>query len=345
MKVRIKTGKGLSGAVRYAMGPGKDPQTGHFLPKPADGSSRVVWTSGQGFGFEIDSAERVEVARRVMEFDALHQASKTKKCVKDCVHIVLSWERGETPTREDMIEACKSQLAAQGMANAKALFVSHDDEDYFHAHIVASKINPATGRAYDLAGSWRKASVWAEEYEREHGGVINTNRESANELRRAIRDRDVAGVLEAMTKRRPTFTLKEFDRAIGKEIHWKIGATAAEKFAANLDRAQFGNAVLSHASVVQLRDERDGVMRYTTRAVLEAEQHVLHAANGLAADRSHGLDERQRARDPRQHQIQRGFPRAGACLPACDRRRRAGDDRRPGRHRKELYPRGGARSL
>ena len=42
------------------------------------------------------------------------------------------------------------------MGNAMALFYSHHDEDYIHVHIVASKINPDTGRAYDLAGSWRK---------------------------------------------------------------------------------------------------------------------------------------------------------------------------------------------
>jgi hypothetical protein len=152
------------------------------------------------FGWKVESAADIDQARREMEFDALNQSSKTKKCVQDCVHIVLAWERGETPTREEMEEACKSHLKAQGMGNAKAIFVSHNDEDYFHVHIVASKINPATSRAYDMAGSWRKASLWAEEYEREHGGVVNVNRASANELRRAIRERDVEGVLEAMTK-------------------------------------------------------------------------------------------------------------------------------------------------
>jgi hypothetical protein len=197
MKVRIKIGKGVTGAVRYVMGPGHDPETGRFRAKPDDGSSRVAWVSGtDAFGWKVESAADIDQARREMEFDALNQRSKTKKCEQDCVHIVLAWERSETPTREEMEAACRSQLEAQGMGNAKAIFVGHNDEDYFHAHIVASKINPATGRAYDLAGSFRKASVWAEQYEREHGGVVNVNRESANELRRAIRERDIEGVLE-----------------------------------------------------------------------------------------------------------------------------------------------------
>ena len=35
------------------------------------------------------------------------------------------------------------------MGNAQALFFVHGDEDYPHVHIVASKLNPQTGFAYD----------------------------------------------------------------------------------------------------------------------------------------------------------------------------------------------------
>jgi hypothetical protein len=296
VKVRIKIGKGVTGCVRYVMGPGHDPKTGQFRKvADADAGDRVAWIGGTGFSYEIESKSDIDLARREMEFDALNQASKTKKCVNDCVHIVLAWERGETPTREEMEEAARSQLRAQGMGNAKAIWVAHSDEDYFHLHVVASKINPATGYAYDLLGSHRKAQDWALEYERAHGGVVNVNRESAAELRRAIRERDVEGFLEAMTKRNATLTVKQIERVLQKEIHWQIGATAEEKRSVNLLRAQFGNAILSHASVIRLRDERDGSLRYTTKTVKAAEQHVLHAANGLKTDTGHGLDEQQRA--------------------------------------------------
>ena len=88
-----------------------------------------------------------------MEFLALNQRSKTRKCEQDCVHLSLSWARGETPSREEMEKAAHEALDALGMKNAKALFVAHNDEDYSHVHIVASKINPGTGRAYDLAAA------------------------------------------------------------------------------------------------------------------------------------------------------------------------------------------------
>jgi Ti-type conjugative transfer relaxase TraA len=232
----------------------------------------------------------------MMEHAAQNQASKTRKCEQDCVHIELSWARGETPTPQEAMGATRSALAAQGMGNAMALVYSHSDEDYFHVHIVASKINPATRRAYDLAGSWRKGSEWAEQWERDHGGVINTRRETANELRRAIRERDAAGVLEAITRQRSTFTAAELQRAVNKEIFPKTGAAAGKKRSVELERAQFMNAILARPEVVQLAAEHGGpTVRYTTRTVLEAELHVLRAANGLKADTGHGVNEGQRA--------------------------------------------------
>jgi hypothetical protein len=117
--------------------------------------SRVPWFSGTGFGFNIQTREQAELARRIMEFDALNQKEQAQQ---DCMHLSLSWRPGEKPTREQMEEAARDALKTLGMGNAKALFVAHDDEDYAHVHIVASNINPATGYRYDLAASQRKLS-------------------------------------------------------------------------------------------------------------------------------------------------------------------------------------------
>src|SRR3954454_2443574 len=218
MNPRLNVGKGVTGAVRYVFGPGRDPKTGELKQAPADGQSRVDWIGGTGFGFDIRTEADADLARRVMEFDALHQTSRTRQCEQDCVHISLAWRPGEKPTREQMEAAAHGALAGLGMDNAKAIFVAHNDEDYAHVHIVASKINPDTGCAYDLAASWRKLSTWAEGYERENGGIINTRREVANELRTAIADRDASAVLDAMTKQRSTFTAKQLENALGKEL-------------------------------------------------------------------------------------------------------------------------------
>jgi Ti-type conjugative transfer relaxase TraA len=296
MNPRLNTGKGVSGAIRYVLGQGREAQTGALKPAAANDDSRVAWMSGTGFGFAIKNAADAELARRVMEFDSLNQGSRTRLCEKDCVHLSLAWRPGEAPTQAEMEEAARGALASLGMANAKALFVAHNDEDYAHVHIVASKINPATGRAYDLAASWRTLSTWAEGYEREHGGVVSARRQDMNELRQAIAERDAGAVLEALTKQRSTFTADQLDRALQKEMQVARGATREQKQGVEAARTQFAGEILARPELVKLADRPSGpVTRYTTRAVLEAENQVLQAARELAVSNAHHIDDGQRA--------------------------------------------------
>jgi Ti-type conjugative transfer relaxase TraA len=297
MNVRIQVGKGVTGAVRYCLGEGRHPVTGELLPPRADGGTRVDWIGGRGFSFPVKTLADAERGRLIMELDAQNQSSRTRKCVQDCVHLVLSWRPGEKPSREEMEAAAKDALdKALGMGNAKALFFAHNDEDYVHLHIVASKINPATGRAYDLKGSWRNLSAWALDYERAHGGVINLRRADMNELRGAIRDRDAGAVLDAMTRQRSTFTENQLERALQKEIQAARGASEEHKLSLNAERARFQAEILAHANVVRLRDTPDApITRYTTRAVIEAELHVTRAADEIAAAAAHDVGDRLRA--------------------------------------------------
>jgi hypothetical protein len=104
---RISIGKGISGAVNYARGEGRDPVT-RELKKLAPGEeSRVEFFGGVGFGFTIKNEADVELARRVMEFAAQNQRGQ---CRLDCMHLSLSWQPGETPTREHMEEQVHSAL-------------------------------------------------------------------------------------------------------------------------------------------------------------------------------------------------------------------------------------------
>lgn len=274
---RIKTGRGVTGAVRYALGEGNDPATGKPRSEPKGDKSRVAWFGGHNLGFAVESEVDADLARRLMEFMALNQASRTKPCVKDCVHLSLSWRPGEEPTRAQMEEAARAALDAIGMGNARALFVAHNDEAYAHLHIVASKINPDTGRAYDLKGNYLKLSRWALDYEREHsGGIICTRREGANQLRDAISQRDAAAVLELMVKQRATFTARQLDNVLAKQIK------------SEFTRAQFAEKILSTA--VRLSEEAAGrTSRYTTETILNAERQVLRAADGLARNHGHAV--------------------------------------------------------
>jgi Ti-type conjugative transfer relaxase TraA len=283
MIARCVVGRGVTGAVRYILGEGRDIETGEVQSLEAAGLSRVAWIGGTGFGFKVDSQDDAELARRIMEFDALNQSSRTKLCEKDCVHLALGWRPGETPTREEMENTALSALKALGMENAKAIFASHTDEGYSHIHIVASKINPATGKAYDLRGNYLKLSKWAEAYEKEHGGVVCLRREDANRLRDAISARDPDAVIEAMTEQRATFTLNDLDRTLAKQIKGIF------------KRVQFGERVLADPNIVKLKDRAAGpTTRYTTRTVLKAEGYVLGAAEVLIKDKSHDTGEKAR---------------------------------------------------
>ncbi len=300
---RCTVGRGITGAARYVLGEGRDPHTGVLLGVREDAQSRVAWIGGTGFGFEIESREDADLARRVMEFDAMNQQSRTRQCEKDCVHLSLGWRPGETPTPDQMADAARLALAAMGMANARALFAIHSDTTYAHIHIVASKIDPATGRAYNLKENYLKLSKWAEEYERNHsGGVICAGREEANELRDAIAKRSAGTVLELMTKQRATFTAHDLDRVLAKQIK------------ETYERKQFAARILRHREIVALSDAADGpVRRYTTKTVLDAEGHVLRAAQGLERSRGHGVDDPVRAsvlRQSRFHGVAREQARA-----------------------------------
>jgi hypothetical protein len=97
----IAVGMGLTGTVRYVMGQGNDHETGERLTLGEGEVSRAEILGGQGFGFEIKSADDIDLARRMMEWSAKpeNQASKGIKCTKDCLHASLSWEKGQEPTR------------------------------------------------------------------------------------------------------------------------------------------------------------------------------------------------------------------------------------------------------
>jgi Ti-type conjugative transfer relaxase TraA len=273
---RCVVGRGVTGAVKYILGEGRDRATGKLETLGPGEKSRVEWIGGTGFCFKIETEADADLARRIMEFDALNQSSRTRQCELDCVHLALGWRPGQTPTREEMEAAGLEALKSMGMGNAKAIFAAHNDMGYSHLHIVASKINPDTGRAYDMKGNYLKLSRWAEDYERVNGGVICLQREKANRLRDAIAARDPGAVLAAITEQRATFTADDLEKALAKQMKGELG------------RAQFAEKILAHAEVVGLSDSAGGpTNRYTTKTVLKAEGYVLSAAEALAKDQGH----------------------------------------------------------
>jgi Ti-type conjugative transfer relaxase TraA len=92
----------------------------------------------------------------------------------------------------------------------------------------------------------------------------------------AVEQRDAGALLEAITRQRATFTQRDLDWAIGKQI--EVGP----------ERAKFAAEVLSHPQIVSLAGDNPAP-RYTTRAVLESEDEVLSAAQELARNNNHEM--------------------------------------------------------
>jgi Ti-type conjugative transfer relaxase TraA len=90
----------------------------------------------------------------------------------------------------------------------------------------------------------------------------------------AIEKRDPGAMLESITRQRATFTAGDLDWALGQRI---------ESLA---DRAQFASEILSRPEIIHLAGDGPAP-RYTTKAVLDSEREVIHAAKELASADHH----------------------------------------------------------
>jgi AAA domain/Relaxase/Mobilisation nuclease domain len=297
----IVKGRGVSGALAYCMGEGYEAApwltkqeyaearaAGLQLKGPkvqlAEGeASRATILGGQNFGFEVDSAERLDLARRVMEWVALpeNQASRGRKCEKDCFHATLAWAPEQEPTDDEMRDAGQSFLKALGMEKAHSVFIRHDDKGHPHLHIVASRIDPETGRTLSEENDFTNGQAWALKYERQHGIPQSQERRRLHKMVDAIEARDITTVTDLLTERSPTFTAWELDKSL-------ILADMTPD-----DRAKFRNHVLHDAEVVGLRETQDAkITRYTTRKVLHDELAVLRGVDQLAGQSGFGVERR-----------------------------------------------------
>jgi hypothetical protein len=276
--VGIKKGSGITGAMRYVKGEGRDDVTGELKERIGD-NSRAELLGGQGFGFEIKSEADADLARRVMEFAGKpeNQASKTRPCELDCEHITLSWAKGQTPDNAEKIAAARGVLAALGMANGRAVFYAHHDAEYAHIHIVASRIDPDTRRAYSAHEDIFKSQAWALQWEREHDQIV-PSRQWMHTLADAARRGDHAALRRAMTEKEATFSRKDVDRAFAWAGYF------------GEDRNAPRDGFLADREIIPLRERAgDAVKAYTTRAILAEERAVQRDARALHGRTEFGL--------------------------------------------------------
>lgn len=91
-------------------------------------------------------------------------------------HLSLNWAPDENPTREHMIATTEDFLRHMRWEDHQALLVAHTDKSYAHVHVMLNTIHPETGLKLDDNFERRRAQEWANDYEREHGGIRCENR-------------------------------------------------------------------------------------------------------------------------------------------------------------------------
>lgn len=103
-----------------------------------------------------------------------HQRPRAQ--AEESVHpLALSWPEGATaPAKQDMLSAVAGALDSLGLDHRHyAVCAAHSDTNCPHVHVAVSRVDPETGRAVNLAkGATRRLSRWAEQYERNHGGIV-----------------------------------------------------------------------------------------------------------------------------------------------------------------------------
>lgn len=77
-------------------------------------------------------------------------AQLSKRCAAPCLHFSVDWHPAEQPTPEVMQEIARRTLELAGLGEHQALVMGHGDKPHKHFHVMANRIHPATGKAYDL---------------------------------------------------------------------------------------------------------------------------------------------------------------------------------------------------
>ena len=113
-------------------------------------------------------------SRRPLRLPGL--SARGRKLRNPYAHFTAAWPPGQAPTRSEQLELADRALSALGLEDHLAVVVAHNDTDHAHWHLVVCKVHPDTGKAASLGRSGLRLSKVAEQWEREHGGIVIDNR-------------------------------------------------------------------------------------------------------------------------------------------------------------------------
>jgi len=133
------TGKSFGGLVRYL-------EHG----KRGEKADRVAWFQSNNL-----FAQSMDEAAAIMK-DVANQNTRVEKPV---YHFSINWHPEESDRVDQALalDITRAALKDIGLEDHQSLIVAHKDEDHFHVHIVANRIDPETGNAW--VGSFSKMKL------------------------------------------------------------------------------------------------------------------------------------------------------------------------------------------
>lgn len=75
-------------------------------------------------------------------------SKENQRCKDPVLHLVLSWQKDENPSREQWEKAVNHAMKEIGMTEHQYMAVAHTDTENFHVHIMANRVHPETYRAH-----------------------------------------------------------------------------------------------------------------------------------------------------------------------------------------------------
>ena len=207
----ISEGRGVASLVAYLT----HDQVSADDPRPTT-DERVAWTATLGGSptADIDLCVRM-MQGRVADAPLLKQragvSARGRKLRNPYAHFTAAWPPGQAPTRDEQLELADRALSALGLEDHLAVLVAHNDTDHAHWHLVVCKVHPETGKAASLGRSGLRLSKVAEQWEREHCGIVIDNRVRRREARERYAEY-VAGRMSDFKDRRETTPQAQAER-------------------------------------------------------------------------------------------------------------------------------------
>lgn len=282
--------------------PGKN-HDGTAKPVMPNGG-RARFLGGRGFGVPIGtSAADQQLAEQMLLANnaKLLNASTTKPINKTTLHVTLAYDRGQTPSDDDMLRAA-SKMADKiqmGGDNYPYVVVRHLDTDHPHAHVVFSTRHTKTGHVAPSFQRRYRGWNFAVEHDREmrdaHGIPIPPTLQWREDRAQAVLNNDHEGLRKLLFKEgkseldgRPTVNNAIVKRTAVDQAA-AYGGKFEEKLAAHREEWVKAN------NLFRLRHTPDTeVMAYTTAEIYRRESQIIGIAKKMAGRDGFAVDPKVR---------------------------------------------------